>query len=253
MWLLWFLGDPKKTAESRRPYRTVDRKEFHDKQSTFRWGAINQIMTKLTDLTLRHELVPSVDALGQLVEHALAAVFEMAMHSFIQECGPDCTLTEESLCEEAAEWIVVAEIIADELEEESMDTFASIAMNEESHFPSLSIRELWPLWHIGDSDCTPYRFFVADISSQRTFNESKRVMEALSEVAVEEGFVSCANELACMRRPALMSIFEKIFLIFKNQFLPHCGRRIHPDLKCAGLSNKLMTRSIWKRHPKRDT
>ncbi|KAG9412228.1 hypothetical protein AC1031_015163 [Aphanomyces cochlioides] len=265
MWILWFHGDP---PSGTRPFSTLRTVDLQVEESKRQWWMAKQLMAKLTDLARLHHLVPTVEALNSLSRDALLAVFEHAFEVFVEECGNPCGLTRDSSCADASKWISQAQhnmsrgkpkdnadlspsssgdYDDDESRTISLDPTESGNVVRGGRIPSLPCREMWRLWYIGKClpHGIPYRLY-RDYENKSTGERARRVMNTLSEIAVEEGIAPSKSSLESMAENALMDVFDQVFPIFSSYFTPDMQLAFNTMSLC-GTINRCMIPTAYRR------
>ncbi|CAK4629204.1 unnamed protein product [Aphanomyces euteiches] len=237
-WTLWFHGDPQSGL---RPLRTLGVADFENDEASRRWWIAKHIMTELTDMALKHDIVPTKEALANLPREDLLSVIESAFAKFTAENkgenqGP---FTPDSDCAEALERI--------------FHTRASKQVPKRfvrgDVVPSLPLREMWRLWFHGEGlpHGIPYQRYRS-ARNKKTQHEASRVMKRLAELAVKEKLVPSIDMLESMSSEALLDAFDVIFPVFHRQFEPTAQRVVHPGMLCSTVSGHVAGRA-WSKSP----
>ncbi|RHY31396.1 hypothetical protein DYB32_003545 [Aphanomyces invadans] len=234
MWTLWFRGTPPLSTLSRgiEPLCKLRARDVDEDESKLRWWRTKQLFAKLTDLALLH---PSVSSKEMLVDGmdptTFAIVCDQVVMTFATESG--CTVDSGTLCTAAAAWVAHSPAFA-----MSQDASGSRTDSPEARslpagtrtIPALSTRAMWPLWHRGDALDSAYKSVMW--KKDRALSVTRRVMAALTKIAIESRQVAHEGELEGMSPSMLLQVLDTIFPVLASRYDVDKQRLATPDKRC---------------------
>ncbi|KAF0710175.1 Aste57867_5626 [Aphanomyces stellatus] len=232
MWSLWFKGD--KASRDSRPLCKLRTADIPDDASKRTWWSTKQLMTKLTQVALRHQLLSSTEFLANMADESFRLLFGQVFQAFLNECGANCTLTGESNCVEAAEWV------AQSFPSSTTANPVSQTTRHLPEFPSLACDDMWRLWFKGDdlTDNVPYRRAAWSTMAQPRY-DTTMIMTTLTTIAINAALAPSADALEAMPTRDLKRVFDQTFPRFARRMDPTGQANVIPKRKCTGIRRSM--------------